>query len=95
MREWLRLAVSGLVVRQALFYAVVVGMLLAVINHGDAILHGDIDVGRIVKIALTCLVPYAVSTLSSVKALRASNSSASQGETSKAVDSASTEERKS
>jgi len=78
MREWLRLAVTGLVVRQALFYAVVVGSLLAAINHGDAILHGDIDADRVVKIALTCLVPYAVSTLSSVKALRASNTSANR-----------------
>ena len=80
MREWVRLAVSAFVVRQALFYAVVVGSILAAINHGEAILRGDIDIDRVLKIALSCLVPYAVSTLSSVNALRASEPSNAEAE---------------
>jgi len=63
-------ALSGPVVRRALGFAVVVGAVLIAINHGDALLRGDIDTTRIVKIALTSFVPYVVSTLSSVGAYR-------------------------
>lgn len=52
-------------------YAIIVGMILITINHGDAILRGDITNVRVLKIALTVMVPYAVSTLSSVGAIRA------------------------
>lgn len=68
--HWLRLAASGPVVRRALVYAVVVGAILVTINHGDAIIHGDFGPGRVLKAALTVCVPYLVSTLSSVQALR-------------------------
>ena len=64
-------AVSGPVVRRALVYLVVVGSILVGINHGDAILRGDFDAIRLVKIVITPLVPYVVSTLSSVSAIRA------------------------
>jgi hypothetical protein len=68
---FLRLACSPSVVRRGLLYAVVVGSLLIAINHGDAILAGDLSSGRLLKMGLTVLVPYSVSTLSSVAALRA------------------------
>lgn len=68
---WLRLAASRTVVRRSLAYAVVVGPILIAINHADAIAAGDIDDIRLCKMALTVLVPYLVSTLSSVGALRA------------------------
>jgi hypothetical protein len=68
--EFLRLASAPSVVRRALLYAVVVGSLLIAINHGDAVLSGEITSGRLLKMGLTVLVPYAVSTLSSVSALR-------------------------
>jgi len=42
------------------------------INHGDAIVNADISGSRLLRIALTVLVPYAVSTFSSVQAARAS-----------------------
>lgn len=71
MSEWLRLARQGQVVRRALMYAVIVGAILITINHGDAILAGEIGTGRALKMGLTVLVPYAVSTLSSVGAIRA------------------------
>lgn len=66
-----RLAFSGPVVRRALGYAVVVGALLISINHADALYRGDLDWVRVAKMALTVLVPYGVSTLSSVQAVRA------------------------
>ncbi len=63
-------AVSKPVVRRALGYAVVVGAILIGINHGDALLRGEFDSVRLFKMALTILVPYTVSTLSSVQATR-------------------------
>ena len=70
MGEWLRLASAGPVLRRALKYGVVVGALLVTINHSDAILRGDLPPGRLFRMALTVLVPYVVSTLSSVEAMR-------------------------
>ena len=70
MAEWLRLATRPSVMRRALRYAIVVGAVLIAINHGDAILRGDMSIGRLLRMALTVTVPYAVSTASSVAALR-------------------------
>ncbi len=66
----LALAVSWPVVRRSLGYAVVVGLVLASINHGDCLVQGHFGLdGCWYKSILTALVPYAVSTLSSVQAL--------------------------
>lgn len=67
---WARAASSWPVVRRALRFAFVVGAILVAINHGDAIVRGELGTGRILQMALTVLVPYAVSTLSSVLAIR-------------------------
>ena len=64
------LARSPRVVRRALLYALIVGAILIAINHGDALLAGDVSAERWWKMGLTVLVPYTVSTLSSVGALR-------------------------
>ena len=64
------LSVQAAVVRRALLFALTVGPVLVAINHGDAILAGEVGSGRWLKIGLTMLVPYAVSTISSVLALR-------------------------
>ncbi|PYR67224.1 MAG: phosphoenolpyruvate protein kinase [Acidobacteria bacterium] len=71
MADWLALATSASVVRRATVVAIVVGTILVVINHGDAIVRGDLGVGRLLRIGLTVVVPYCVSTYSSVSALRA------------------------
>jgi hypothetical protein len=68
--EWLRLASGRSVVRRACRYAICVGALLIAINHGDAILRGDVSMARVLRMVLTAVVPYAVSTASSVSALR-------------------------
>ena len=67
---FLDLASSPRVVRRALLYALIVGAILIAINHGDALLAGDVSTERLWKMGLTVLVPYTVSTLSSVGALR-------------------------
>ncbi len=63
---WLQIAENPGTVRRALITAVVVGTILISINHGPAILAGDVTFGRVVQMCLTVLVPYAVSTASSV-----------------------------
>ncbi len=70
MPSWASLALRRSVVRRGLMYAVIVGAVLITINHGDAILRGDVGTGRLLKMGLTVMVPYIVSTLSSVGALR-------------------------
>jgi hypothetical protein len=68
--SWFRLARSRSVVRRAICIALVVGSVLAAINHGDAILYGSLTATQVWKIGMTYLVPYTVSTLSSVGAIR-------------------------
>ena len=80
---FLALALSPRVVRRALLYALVVGAILIAINHGDALLAGQVGSERWWKMGLTVLVPYTVSTLSSVGALR---SVAAQSETGRRED---------
>jgi len=68
--SFMAVAVQRNIVRRALAYALVVGAILIAINHGDALLAGEISMGRVLKMALTALVPYCVSTASSVSAIR-------------------------
>jgi len=68
VRNWLAVARERPIVLRACKFAVVVGAVLIGINHGDAILRGDFDARRLLKMGLTVLVPYTVSTLSSVGA---------------------------
>jgi hypothetical protein len=69
LRDWVRLARHGSVVRRGLKFAVVVGSILIAINHGDAILAGELTRTNYVKMALTVVVPYVVSVLSSLGAM--------------------------
>ena len=55
---------------RALKYAVVVGPVLIAINHGEALLEGHCGNGRLCSMGLTMIVPYLVSTFSSVGTMR-------------------------
>jgi short subunit fatty acids transporter len=68
--QWLRLAAAPGTVRRALATAAIVGSILVVINHGDALWNGDLAAGRLARILLTVAVPYVVSTVSSVQTRR-------------------------
>jgi hypothetical protein len=70
MTNFFSLALRPDIVRRALGYGVVVGGILILINHGDHLVAGELDARRVLKLLLTPLVPYCVSTLSSVGALR-------------------------
>lgn len=69
MSFW-KIAASPAVVTRAFRLALVVGAVLAVINHGDKIVVGDISLEMLCKIFVTFCVPYSVSTYSSVLAIR-------------------------
>jgi hypothetical protein len=68
MSEWWVNAVARSTVRRALASAVLVGPILIAINHGDALVDGNVTRSRVLKMLLTFAVPYAVSTVSSVQA---------------------------
>jgi hypothetical protein len=70
MKNWLAIAFEASVVRRAVKMMAVVGCILALINHGDALLMGAMTATAWLKVALTFAVPYCVSTISSVQALR-------------------------
>ncbi len=62
-RGWFDLAFQRSVVRRWLAYAIVVGAVLILINHGEAILDGEVGTDPVVKMGLTVIAPYVVSTL--------------------------------
>ena len=64
------------IVGRATRTAMVVGTILLAINHGPAILSGDIDLKQAIQIALTYCVPYGVTTYASVQAVRAERAKA-------------------
>ena len=68
--EWLQLAAHPATVRRACVTAVIVGGVLIAINHGQAILAGAVTRGRLLQMCLTVIVPYVVSTASSVSTRR-------------------------
>lgn len=69
-RDWIRLAVSPATILRGLKFSFLVGPIYIVINHGDAIIVGDIDATRVLKMTLTMLVPFCVSICSSILTVR-------------------------
>ena len=68
--EWCQVALRRSVALRAARVALIVGAILIAINQGDLLLAGDVDARTWLKIVLTPIVPYLVSTVSSVAALR-------------------------
>jgi len=66
MKFWLKTARDSAIIRCSMKYAFVVGPVLVAINQGDAIVQGTVGSVGLLKIGLTMLVPYLVSTFSSV-----------------------------
>ncbi len=66
----LAIATRGDVVSRAIRIALIVGCILAAINHGDRILLQEMRYLDWIKVVLTFGVPYCVSTISSVLAIR-------------------------
>ncbi|MEJ2533452.1 MAG: nitrate/nitrite transporter NrtS [Halioglobus sp.] len=68
--NWLAIATRPDIVRRSLKVGLVVGTILAAINHGDRIVAMNLDLTSGCKILLTYLVPYCVSTWASVQTAR-------------------------
>ena len=66
--SFVEIAVQPCVVRRALILAGIVGTVLIGINHGDCIMKGHFAGKCWIQSGLTLLVPYCVSTISSVLA---------------------------
>ena len=58
------------VILRALKMASIVGIVLAIINHGDHILLGTMTVTNWIKVLITFCVPFCVSTISSALAIK-------------------------
>lgn len=65
-----RIATEKSVVKRATRIGLIVGNVIALINHGDRMIQGTMDGLAWFKCVLTFLVPYSVSTYSSVMAVR-------------------------
>ena len=68
-RMFLALCFSKRIIKRASVTALVVGTILIAINHGDALMNGQVDANRLFKIVITIFVPYIVSTVSSVSTI--------------------------
>jgi hypothetical protein len=66
---WLRTAAEPTVVKRSVITSFVVGTVLVVINHGPDLLAGGMNTIGLVQIVLTYLVPFVVSTATSVATL--------------------------
>ena len=67
VKRWIELARRPDIVKRSARVALVVGTLLAIINHGARLLDLAVDAEIALKIGLTYLVPYCVSTWASVQ----------------------------
>ncbi len=66
VRQFLRTALRREIVARAVRTSLVVGTILAAINHGPEIITLEVDARRLFRIGLTYGVPYCVSTYSAV-----------------------------
>ena len=69
INDWLKIALQKNILMRAIKVALVVGSILMIINHGDVILSNGLSIKEFIKITLTYLVPYCVSTYSSTEAV--------------------------
>lgn len=74
-QHFFTLAFSKQVMPKAFKVALFVGTMLAFINHSDKIFALSFSNQDLLKILLTYLVPYGVSTWSAVEAIRSSGAS--------------------
>jgi hypothetical protein len=70
MRLFIKHALDRVCVLRSLKVSLVVGTILGVINHIDAIVHGPFTRTNLLQILLTYLVPFCVSTYGSAMQAR-------------------------
>jgi len=70
LKNWISYARQRAIVLCALKMAAIVGTILMFINHGEELLFAQLTTLDWIQIGLTYLVPYSVSTYSSVEAVK-------------------------
>jgi len=70
LKQRIKIACKPKVISTAARFALIVGPILGMINHGDSIINNSMSGEAWLKSALTMCVPYIVSTLSSITAYR-------------------------
>ena len=70
MKDWLTTALQPKIYRRSLKVALIVGTILVLINHLDKILGGALTSTDFLKMGLTYIVPFCVSTYAAVSATR-------------------------
>ena len=65
--------------RRSAVVAMIVGIILAFINHGDAILSANLTPVCWIKMIATCFVPYTVSSVTAVLTAFETHKAASEG----------------
>ncbi len=75
MGDWLKIAIQKDVVIRSIKVGLLVGSMLVAINQGDRIFAGEWSAEILLKICMTYMVPYCVSTYACVAAIRAERSS--------------------
>ena len=69
LHRTLTLAVKPSIVMRGLKFSLVVGTILVLINHGDTLFTTGVSQTQIFQILLTYVVPYVVSSLSSIQSM--------------------------
>ena len=69
-QQYFALLTQPHIVKRGRKFSLIVGTILVLINHLETLLYGEIDLILIRKIILTYAVPYVVSSLSSVQAIK-------------------------
>ena len=70
---------SKKVIKRSAVVAMIVGIILAFINHGDAILSANLTPVCWIKMIATCFVPYTVSSVTAVLTAFETRKAASEG----------------
>lgn len=65
--------------RRCLVTALVVGTVLGVVNQGDVIARGDVDLVVVLKLAMNYAIPFAVSSFGFISARRLSSAASGAG----------------
>ena len=78
VQRYLTLALQGNIVFRGLKFSLIVGTILVLINHGDRLMGDELTLTQALQIGLTYLVPYVVSSLSSIQSIIIEQKGASQ-----------------
>jgi len=78
IRTWLQMARDPWILRRAVVTSLAVGAVLTAINHGAQLVAGPLSTALVLPILLTFLVPFLVTVVSGVAAIRSQRQDSAQ-----------------